>query len=256
MYFNSSSFFVVITQLSQKIQKIYSYPNNPRVFKALVAAEYYGITIEQTPDFKMGVDNQTEDFKKLNPNGKVPLLVTSEGPIFESAAIARYIANLGDKSLYGKTTYEHGLVDQWIDWAAWQIDLPSSAWLYPIFGFVPEKQERTKKAKADIRKALTILNDHLKARTFLVSERVTLADIYVSFSLYSLYTTVLDPGFRNAFSHVNRWFLTCVNQPNFAKHIGQVELAKKMAVAKVNNPRSHPLHSFLLFPFAHSFSPL
>jgi len=50
-------------------------------------------------------------------------------------------------------------------------------------------------------------------------------------SLYSLYTMVLDPGFRNTFTHTNRWFLTCVNQPNFAKHIGQVELCKKMAVA-------------------------
>jgi len=51
-------------------------------------------------------------------------------------------------------------------------------------------------------------------------------------SLYPLYTNVLDNGFRNSFTNTNRWFLTCVNQPNFVKHIGNVELAKKMAVAK------------------------
>jgi len=211
--------------------KIFTYPNNTRAQKALIAAEYYGLSIE-VPPFKFGEDNKTKEFLQLNPNGMVPLLVTSEGPIFESAAIARYVAQLGDGSLYGKTTYESGLVDQWVDWAQWQIDLPAMAWLYPINGYIPEKPERTKKAKGDIRKSLTILNDHLKTRTFLVGERISLADIYVSLSLLNLYKNVLDPGFRNAFVHTNRWFLTCVNQPKFVKVIGSTELAKKMAVAK------------------------
>jgi elongation factor 1-gamma len=212
--------------------KIYSYPNNPRVNKALIAASYYGVTIETTPNFQMGVDNQTTEFKAMNPNGKVPVLQTPEGAIFESAAIARYVARLGDKSLYGKTVFESGQIDQWVDWCQWNVDLPAMAWLYPIRGFVPDNQNRTKKAKGDIRKALQILNDHLKTRTFLVGERISLADIYVSCSLYPLYQTVLDPGFRNSFAHTNRWFLTCINQPNFLKVIGTIELTKKMQVAK------------------------
>merc|ERR1712232_372686 len=79
-----------------------------------------------------------------------------------------------------------------------QVDLPAMAWLYPIAGYVPDNKNRTKKAKGDIRKALSILNEHLKTRTFLVSERVTLADIVVALSLKNLYTTVLDPNFRRA----------------------------------------------------------
>lgn len=211
--------------------KIFSYPKNPRVEKALIAAEYYGVKIETTPNFKMGVDNKTDEFKKMNPNGKVPVLKTPEGALFESGAIARYVGRLGDKSLYGKNNFEQGQVDQWIDWCTWHVELPAMAWLYPIMGFVPNNNNRTKKAKGDVRNALAILNQHLKTRTFLVGERVSLADIVLACTLKSLYTTVLAPGFRNSFVNTNRWFMTCINQPNFAKVLGKVELATKMAVA-------------------------
>jgi len=72
----------------------------------------------------------------------------------------------------------------------------------------------------------------LKIKLFLVGERLSLADIIVSLQLRDLYTTVLDPGFRKIFGNTNRWFLTCVNQPNFLEVIGETTLATKMAVPK------------------------
>merc|ERR1712053_67810 len=66
-------------------------------------------------------------------------------------------------------------------------------------------------------------------RTFLVGERVTLADIAVACTLLSLYKQVLDPAFRGSFTNVNRWFTTVVNQPNAKAVIGQVNLCSKMA---------------------------
>jgi len=97
---------------------------------------------------------------------------------------------------------------------------------------VPENREATNKAKGDIRKALDILNHHLETRTFLVGERVSLADIVVSMSLYRLYQLVLDPGFRKGWRNLNRWYLTLVHQPEFSSVIGEVHLCEKMAVAK------------------------
>ncbi|MFS7912171.1 putative glutathione S-transferase, Thioredoxin-like superfamily [Helianthus anomalus] len=40
--------------------------------------------------FQMGASNKTPEFLKMNPIGKIPVLETSEGPLFESYAIARY----------------------------------------------------------------------------------------------------------------------------------------------------------------------
>jgi len=160
--------------------KIYSYPNNPRVYKALIAARYNNVDIE-VPAFNFGVDNTTAEFKKKNPLGKVPVLETPDGKyLWESNAIARYIARLSNRAnLYGSSDYEAGLVDQWIDFSVSQIELPAAAWLYPIFRIVENNPVATSNAKGEIRNVLQILNEHLLTRTFLVGERVTLADIVV-----------------------------------------------------------------------------
>jgi len=218
--------------------KIFSYENNPRVYKALIAARYNGVTIE-TPEFNFGVDNQTAEFKAKNPLGKVPVLDTPEGPIWESNAIARYIARLNDNGkLYGSNLYESGLVDQWIDFSVSQIELPAAAWLYPIFKIVENNPTATNNAKGELRNVLVLLNEYLSTRTFLVGERITLADIVVSSSLLQLFTTVLDPGFRKPFIHLVRWFTTLVNQPNFHAVLGDVALCVKMAVAPKPEPKA------------------
>ena len=70
-------------------QKIFSYPNNHRVWKAQIAGNFTGLQIE-APAFQIGVDNKTPEFAAKFPLQKVPALETPEGPLFESNAIARY----------------------------------------------------------------------------------------------------------------------------------------------------------------------
>lgn len=85
------------------------------------------------------------------------------------------------------------------------------------------------RAKEDIKLALSVLNAHLLTRTYLVGERITLADISVACTLFNLYTKVLDPNYRKPFVNVNRWFLTLVNQPQFKAVLGDVQLCDKVA---------------------------
>merc|ERR1712029_959601 len=89
-------------------------------------------------------------------------------------------------------------------------------------------KQNTERAKEDISKAMTALNDHLLHHTFLVGERLTVADISVACTMISLYQNVLDPGFRKPFN-VNRWFSTVVNQPQAKKVLGAIKMAEKMA---------------------------
>lgn len=205
-------------------QILYTYPNNPRAAKALIAAKYGNVHIEVPADFQMNVTNKTEAFKRLNPVCKVPTLQTPEGGIFESNAIARYVARVGNCGLLGASPYEEGLVDAWLAYTNNEIDLPRAAWLYPIFGYAPFSKEGLKQAKADIQKVLATLNEYLATRTYLVGERVTLADIVVGTTLLDMYRTVFDAAFRAEFVHTNRWFNTLVHQPQWIEVIGAVEL--------------------------------
>jgi len=158
---------------------------------------------------------------------------------FESNAIARYVARQGHSHIYGSNAFETSLIDQWIDFSANEIELPSAAWLFPILDIVPFNKDATARAKSDIRKVLEILNKHLTYRTFLVGERLSLADIVVSMSLYRLYKMVLDTGFRKPFTNLNRWYLTCVNQAEFKSVIGDVNLCEKMMQAKPPAKEEH-----------------
>jgi elongation factor 1-gamma len=96
---------------------------------------------------------------------------------------------------------------------------------------IPNNHQATKKAQEDIKKVLTILDNYLVTRTFLVGNYVTLADVAVATALLQLYQLVLDVPFRKDFVNTNRWFVTVVNQPEVLAVLGEVKLAEKAAVA-------------------------
>merc|ERR550537_1573724 len=112
--------------------KLYTYPYAVRAFKVLIAAEYAGVPVEVAPDFQMGVTNKTPAFLKLNPAGTVPTLELADGTgIFESNAIMRYVARLSDNGLFGASPVQAALVEQWIDFAANEVEGPLNSWVYP-----------------------------------------------------------------------------------------------------------------------------
>ncbi|XP_074289648.1 putative elongation factor 1-gamma 2 [Silene latifolia] len=86
----------------------------------------------------MGVSNKTPEFLKMNPIGKISVLETPEGAIFESNAIARYVARLKpDNSLFGASLIDSAHVEQWIDFASMEIDANIARCFYPRVGYIP-----------------------------------------------------------------------------------------------------------------------
>ena len=79
--------------------------------------------------------------------------------------------------------------------------------------------------------ALTILNNHLQTRTYLVGEQITLADICVVSALVYPMKLVCDKNYLKPFGNVVRWFSTCVNQPQFKAVLGEVVLCKSELAA-------------------------
>jgi elongation factor 1-gamma len=199
---------------------------NPVTWKILVSAKLanYAITVEKA-------DIKTPAFLQQSPTGKAPVLQTAQGNIFEPNAATKYVAKNSTRGLLGSNDFETALVDQWIEFAAAEIDLPASVWVFPLLGYINNNPTATQRAKGDIRKVLEILNAYLHTRTFLVGERLTVADVVVASSLYRLYERVLDPAFRKQFVNANRWFTTIVNQPEYIQVAGQITLSTKMEVA-------------------------
>jgi elongation factor 1-gamma len=194
-----------------------------RAFKILIAAEYNGIDIE-IPEY------DASKATLLSPTGKAPVLTTPSGTtIFESSSIARYIARMRrDKGLTGNgSIVEEAAVDSWCDFCTNNIELPACVWWYPVAGYMPFQPAAYEKAKADLAKALTTLNNHLEGKKYLVNDKVTLADITIAAALVYPFKLVCDEEYRKSYGNVSRWFNDCVSADEFKAVIGVVTLCEK-----------------------------
>lgn len=209
-------------------QTLYTYPENFRAYKALIAAEYSGFGLKVADNFVFGETNREPGFLKKFPLGKVtelqtvaiypflrtspsrkfiwypidenfrfqvPALETKDGVcLAESNAIAWFVAN--DQLRGGSDKVSQAQVLQWLAFADSEILPAACTWVYPVMGIMAHNKQNTDRAKESVKEAMGYLNTHLLTRTYLVGERLTLADIVVACTMLSLYEHVLDPSFR------------------------------------------------------------
>jgi len=150
-------------------------------------------------------------------------MTTAEGPLYESNALAVYFAH--GTPLMGCGSYEAALVQQFVSVADLEVLPHAAAIVYPIMGCVSYDDKVYHNAKSALNKVLAALDGILLKKTFLVGESITLADIVMVCALYRLFTMILDPQARGSFINLTRWFVTCVNQPEFEAVFGKTQLA-------------------------------
>ena len=125
---------------------------------------------------------------------QVPAFESADGQcLFESDAIAHYVSN---EQLRGKTALDQAMVAQWMSMASSEILPPTCTWVFPTLGIMQYNKQATDRAKEDVKKALDVLNKHLLTHTYLVGERITLADVCVAYAMKMLFENVLEPAFR------------------------------------------------------------
>ena len=164
--------------------------------------------------------------------GKIPVLDTPSGPLFESNAIARYVARLRpDVGLYGDNFYQQAQVDQWLDFSANELEPARAVWAYTVSGALPSNNPKPlQEAKKDVEAALKVLDGHFLHHTYLVGNRVTLADIAIFTTLILPYSQLLSPQLQQQFPNLLRWFNTIANQPHVKAVVPSVTFATEEAL--------------------------
>jgi len=198
--------------------------------KALIAAKYNGIAIEQKK-----LKAVTESDVKASPVKTLPFLETDFGCVFASNAIARFIArNRRDTGLHGDGFQESVQVDSWTEFGARELEVPISVMVLCSKGEkgISITKQAFEQAKKDVQAALKKLETRLKDRTYLVGHSVTLADIVIICSLVDGFTSVLDVAFRKSFPKVQAWFDSLIKEPQFASVLGGVKLCEKEPTLK------------------------
>jgi glutathione S-transferase len=132
----------------------------------------------------------------LNPKGKVPILITDEGVIYESEPILRYIAKQSPETgLYGSSDYEAALVDQWLKNAA-EIDGGVFGQFLRLTGRFAPDEVAYKSSHENFSNAIKFIDDHLALRTYLTGHQVTIADI--------AFLSILLPAFTCVYTKKDR----------------------------------------------------
>jgi len=185
------------------------------------AAVLAGVTFDTPENYVHFETNKTPAFTSKFPHGKIPALETTEGfCLTESTAIVRYIVSRGNQNvsvLLGGTPEEQALVDQWTHFADTEIQVYIVA-LYYIF---THKLPYSKPVHTDyvgrIERAFNTLEKVLETRTFLISERLTIADVHVASTILSASRWFLDKNNINKYSSVVRFVETVLNEPRIAQ---------------------------------------
>jgi elongation factor 1-gamma len=105
-----------------------------------------------------------------------------------------------------------------------------AAWVAPTLG--PVAGWHPGLAAGSRREALhrlAALDTALATRTFLVGERLTLADLATALALLPAFRRMLEPEWRAQHRHLVRWWNTVLHQPAVEALVGEVQLCEKEA---------------------------
>lgn len=160
--------------------RFYFHPT-PNPAKIALFLEETALPYEVVPvDTSKGEQHQPA-FRAINPNGKVPAIVDTEGPggkevrVFDSTAILLYLAEKTGKFL--------GAPEDRPELLSWLLFIASG--LGPFSGqavhfqfAAPEGLEyAVNRYRREAERHYQVLNDHLAGRTFIVGDTYTIADI-------------------------------------------------------------------------------
>lgn len=158
-------------------------------------------------------ETRTPEFRKRNPNGKIPLLDLGDGrTLAESNAILGFLAD--GTALLPADRFQRALVYQWLFFEQYSHEpyIATSRFIIKYLNRPAEREAELVAKSAGGYHALDIMEAELQTREFLTGDHFTIADI----ALYA-YTHVADEGGfdLDRYPQIKAWFLRAEARPAY-----------------------------------------
>ncbi len=167
--------------------RIWGRTTSSNVKKVLWLADELKLTYERIgADLSFGAID-TPEFRKLNPNARVPTIEDGDFVLWESNAIMRYLAmKYGGEAFYPPEPAARANIDRWLDWQLSTL-IPVDVPVY--WGTIrtpPEKRDMAAIAVGaeKLVAVWAILEAQLANRQFAASDRFSIADIALGVLVY------------------------------------------------------------------------
>ena len=193
-----------------------------RASRALWMCRELGVPFEHVEvHFADGSAKQPE-FLAVNPNGKIPAINDAGFNLWESMAINIYLAKKHESPLMPSDLQQEMLVLQWSFWAMSEvekpllavmmqrIELPDNAAGQYLRSRNPKSPEAEQQALEALEKPLSVLDQHLATREYLLGPDFTVADLNVASVLSWALAGKLD---LSAKPNLQKWLKRCTSRP-------------------------------------------
>jgi len=155
-----------------------------RSLRALWSLRELGVDFDFERVNLLAGDHQRPEFLRLNPAGKVPVLVDGDLVISESAAIVLYLAEkYPEKKLLPADLRMRAQVYRWVMFAMTELEQP----LWRITrhtALLPEDKRLPQDvalAREDFTRMAAVFEQHMAGRSFIVGDAITAADCVTAY---------------------------------------------------------------------------
>jgi glutathione S-transferase len=131
-------------------------------------------------------ENRRPEFLKINPAGKIPVLVDGDLVLTESVAIVLYLAEkYSHKGLLPAGVNERAQVNRWLLFAATELEQP--LWRISRHTALYTEEQRlpgdVTLASGEFKEMASVLEKHMQGRQFVAGDNVSVADFVMAYTL-------------------------------------------------------------------------
>jgi glutathione S-transferase len=127
--------------------------------------------------------NQTEEYLKIHPLGKVPALETPEGIIVETDVLMRYVDQQGGERFFPSDDFERARCEEIMKMAELYLELPARRLSGEVLMGLTRCESAFKEARPLMKKGLRALDQLCSSDPYLMGEKITAADIFLRYVL-------------------------------------------------------------------------
>jgi len=193
--------------------KIWGRMSSINVKKAVWAAQELGLDFERHEAGGVHGLVKTPAYIALNPNSQIPVLQDDDYVLWESNVITRYLCakhSLGN--FYPTDLQQRFDAERWMEWQQTMLNPASRNGFWHLIRLPADQRDPALVAQSNaaVELLMAILDAHLATRSFMVSERFTMADIPLGCEVHRWFGL---PQTREKRPNIERWFATLLARP-------------------------------------------
>ena len=200
--------------------KIWGRANSINVQKAMWAVGELGLPHQRIDAGGPFGGLNTDEFRAMNPNTRVPVIDDDGAVVWESHAIVRYLAaKYGAGGLWSTDPATRSFSDRWMDWTLADLQPAFVGGVFWNFYRTPEAQRNWPLIRQGIARSailFKLLDRHLADRLFIAGDTLTIGDIAAGAQLYRYFELEID---RPAIPNVEAWYSRLRERPAYREHV-------------------------------------